>query len=359
MAELFVLLLIMHMISDFVLQDEVMCKGKYRDGMCGISLYKHAFCVFCVSAISISGIAIIGYGLENSVPNEMALGSLILMMIIGVMMCFPNLLKYNYIIFIALLIVVLGGGLIVFSLCGQGDTMALMSVFKCIIIGLMIGVIIGIPHLFIDALKGRVEKCRFNNTVIHDSGYEIFTFVADQLLHICVLFMTAVVITKWIWQVPPFVEDLGVKKLVFILMFIVCGPPANILTRRILLYRHVLKRTQDGNDTNSEEEPKTGQLIGSIERRLILFFMFINKYMAIGFLVTAKSILRFNDIKDGEDKKNGNALIKGYHTDNSEYVLVGTFISVSIAVFCGYLVFKTGDSGVVLKAYSWLVGVVY
>lgn len=315
MAELFVLLLIMHFVADFVFQNERMCIGKFEDGLCGASIYKHAFCVFCIPAVTITVISLVDFAFK------------------GVM----------------------------FS----------AVIFKSIVIGLIVGTMIAVPHLLIDALKSRIEKCSYRNTVIHDSPYEIFTFVGDQLLHFFILFLTAVVITKWVWQVPQFIERIDIKNLVFILMFIICGPPANILTRRILLYRHILKRDPndkesgptDGSRENAvnDEEPKTGQLMGSIERRLIIFFMFIDRFMAIGFLITAKSILRFNDIMQDDNKKDRkeSGILKGYLTERSEYVLIGTFISVSIAFFCGYVAMIIGDSDVVKSFYGWLIDMMF
>ena len=67
----------------------------------------------------------------------------------------------------------------------------------------------------------------------------------------------------------------------------------------------------------------SGALIGTLERWLIVFFMAIQQYEAIGFLVAAKSILRFSETKESE---------------KSEYVLAGTLVSIAIAVACGSLI---------------------
>jgi hypothetical protein len=47
----------------------------------------------------------------------------------------------------------------------------------------------------------------------------------------------------------------------------------------------------------------------------------INQYEAIGFIVAAKSLLRFKDTD----------------TAKTEYVLAGTFLSFGIAIICGVL----------------------
>jgi hypothetical protein len=68
---------------------------------------------------------------------------------------------------------------------------------------------------------------------------------------------------------------------------------------------------------------EAGKYIGMLERVLILTFVFLNQFSAIGFLVAAKSILRFGDIKEGTNRK------------GAEYILIGTMISFTVAIFTG------------------------
>lgn len=66
-----------------------------------------------------------------------------------------------------------------------------------------------------------------------------------------------------------------------------------------------------------------GTMIGYLERGLIITFIFLKHWDAIGFLLAAKGILRFNDLKP-ED-----------HRPITEYVMLGTLLSFSIAIFVG------------------------
>ncbi len=66
--------------------------------------------------------------------------------------------------------------------------------------------------------------------------------------------------------------------------------------------------------------PNAGKLIGIVERFLALALIIMGQYAAVGLIIAAKSILRING------------------TQKSEYVLVGTLISFSIAVFSGILI---------------------
>ena len=62
-----------------------------------------------------------------------------------------------------------------------------------------------------------------------------------------------------------------------------------------------------------------GWLIGQLERGLILALILTDQAAGIGFLIAAKSVLRFSDTKD--DRK------------ISEYVIIGTLASVAWALF--------------------------
>ena len=65
---------------------------------------------------------------------------------------------------------------------------------------------------------------------------------------------------------------------------------------------------------------KAGRWIGYLERLLILTFILLQEYTAIGFLVTAKSIFRFEATRQ-----------------EGEYILLGTLLSFSVAILTGLL----------------------
>ncbi|SEN32002.1 hypothetical protein SAMN04487857_113147 [Pseudomonas sp. ok272] len=69
-----------------------------------------------------------------------------------------------------------------------------------------------------------------------------------------------------------------------------------------------------------------GKLIGNLERALILTFVLLKQWEAIGFLLTAKSILRFNEIQGAKVRS------------LSEYVLLGTLLSFTLSIAVGLLV---------------------
>lgn len=70
--------------------------------------------------------------------------------------------------------------------------------------------------------------------------------------------------------------------------------------------------------------PGGGQTIGQWERLLIYLFVLVGAPTAVGFLVAAKSILRFGEIKDS-----------GTH-QQVEYILIGTLTSFGFALVAAY-----------------------
>lgn len=100
---------------------------------------------------------------------------------------------------------------------------------------------------------------------------------------------------------------------------------------------YFFKRWQTSFDAEEKEELDTdlkdglknaGKIIGILERILIFTFIIIGQYEAIGFLIAAKSIYRFTDLKSSSERK------------FSEYVLIGTLLSFIIAILVGIVIRK-------------------
>jgi hypothetical protein len=68
-----------------------------------------------------------------------------------------------------------------------------------------------------------------------------------------------------------------------------------------------------------------GRIIGQLERAMIFLFVLVDLPSAIGFLITAKSILRFGEIKDRENRM------------EAEYIIIGTLMSFLFAIFFAYI----------------------
>ena len=160
---------------------------------------------------------------------------------------------------------------------------------------------IGIVHLCIDIWKSyRPEKVTW--------------FALDQALHVGTLALVAWLCCRYYdWRMPFSIEPKYVATAVAVL---ICWRPANFFIKLMLKYFSVNMPEENASGFNA------GALIGTIERWLILIFVCLGCYDALGLLIAAKSIIRFSE-KD---------------TAKTEYVLAGTLLSIFIAVLAGMMV---------------------
>ena len=75
-----------------------------------------------------------------------------------------------------------------------------------------------------------------------------------------------------------------------------------------------------------------GLLIGYIERMLVILFFILGEYTAIGLVIASKSILRFNDLKDGLHNHSPVKIDM-----KSEYILLETMLILLIGMINGIL----------------------
>lgn len=150
----------------------------------------------------------------------------------------------------------------------------------------------------------------------------ILYFGTDQFLHLLVILI--------IWWIK-FPDNISLKQ-IFYACFVnrnvwIVGIALISLTRPVgIVIGMITKSFRDQIKNHNEQSlENAGAWIGILERLIIFFLVLISQYEAIGLLVAAKSIIR---LKEGEQKM-------------SEYVLVGTLISISVALLTGYIVSKS------------------
>lgn len=83
--------------------------------------------------------------------------------------------------------------------------------------------------------------------------------------------------------------------------------------------------TESLSDSIGESLSNAGKFIGMLERLLVFIFIVTGHWEGIGFLLAAKSVFRFSDLKESKDRK------------MTEYILIGTLLSFSIALTVGLL----------------------
>ncbi|MCA1747114.1 MAG: DUF3307 domain-containing protein [Bacteroidales bacterium] len=155
-------------------------------------------------------------------------------------------------------------------------------------------------------------------------------FLIDQGLHITVICII------WIaffgdWAMFPgllfFFNDPLVLMVILSYLFIL-SPSAVLIRILTEKYQPDIQTRPAGFVEKREAEEviglkDAGRLIGILERVMIVSFILIQQYALIGFLIAAKSVLRYSDIKTNYDRK------------RVEYILIGTLLSFSIAIITG------------------------
>lgn len=157
--------------------------------------------------------------------------------------------------------------------------------------------------------------------------FERNTFFIDQVLHIvCICAISYLLLRRNIalneWPiVKEFFHIAGISRLdlmAWFLALLLIHKPANITIAKLLLI-YKPKDTEENKDTSIN----TGRFIGSVERIIMLIFLSIGQYSAIGLVLTAKSIARYDRItKD---------------TAFAEYYLLGTLLSTLIAILTSFI----------------------
>lgn len=166
-------------------------------------------------------------------------------------------------------------------------------------------IIITVSHFIIDTVK----------CFIKNDG--LLPFTVDQLLHLAII---TCICFLWegadYWVFPQWCYMSDNNLVVALTGALILGKPANIVIKKTL---DQYKITKNGK----VESNNVGSLIGTLERLLTLLFIMVGEMSAVGFLLAAKSILRFRDTD----------------TVKTEYVLAGTLLSFGIAIAVGMITY--------------------
>jgi hypothetical protein len=170
------------------------------------------------------------------------------------------------------------------------------------LMAVLLALTIGGSHYLID-----VAKSYSNNGLA--------AFLLDQLAHLSVLLLLWSAYTdNWHWWPPQLPTGWLVVGMAYLLVL----TPASVLIGQLLRsWRpELLALPVQGLLAG-------GHYIGMLERALLLTFVLLDQFAAVGFLLAAKSIFRFGDLSRAQDVK------------FTEYVLLGTLLSITISLGIG------------------------
>ncbi|MGO3733098.1 MAG: DUF3307 domain-containing protein [Vagococcus sp.] len=179
-----------------------------------------------------------------------------------------------------------------------------------------------ICHWLIDMVK-----------VIIESNYHLkhkrIVYIIDQACHLISISMIA----YWYQPIQIELPHLLIKAIPYGLYFLLIMKPTNVTFKIVFDKYQYSPASQLKNEPNyvikEKELPTTvagaGALIGDFERLIMGMLLFQQQFSAIGLILTAKSITRYNKIS----------------TDPafSEYYLIGTLYSVLVTIGLYLLIF--------------------
>ncbi len=170
--------------------------------------------------------------------------------------------------------------------------------------------IIAVFHWGLDVVKSYFETKKY---------LKKYLFFIDQAIHIITIVFVVFLFDKYdSINLPEFINHSKILAIVTGFVFILT--PVNYFIKAIFEAFDI--KLPKKNDLKN-----AGKLIGNTERILILFFILVGEYGAIGFLLAAKSILRYNEKDENFPNK-------------TEYVLAGTLLSFAFAILTGFFILK-------------------
>lgn len=166
-------------------------------------------------------------------------------------------------------------------------------------------------HFIIDAIKSKLPNS------------SIWIFFTDQFLHLVIILLVWLCYTQ---QFQIFYNTISSSMLqtklwwLFFLYLLLTIPSSVIIGKMTQKWSNEIEK---GGENNKIGLKDAGKWIGIIERVLIFTFIVVNELSVIGFLLAAKSVFRFGDLKDSSDQR------------KTEYIIIGTFLSFALAIVVG------------------------
>jgi len=174
--------------------------------------------------------------------------------------------------------------------------------------------VIAITHYLIDGFKVKLNT----HSVLGPHAFFI-----DQTMHLLIIVGVAMLYDRFHGLDFYYELPISYNALLILSAYLLCLKPANIFIKEVFRSSKIAIAMTNKEATHdvsrATELPNAGKVIGILERLLALTFIMIGEYQAVGFLIAAKSILRYKDTD----------------TLKTEYVLIGTMLSFGIAVGLG------------------------
>lgn len=171
-----------------------------------------------------------------------------------------------------------------------------------------IALAITLVHLGIDLIKLYAQKPKTKTT----------WFIADQALHLLSILLIWAAITEVSIDLKQILQSPKILSLITLVLFLT-QPTSIILS-------NLLKKWSDSIPSQPDQSLQdAGKYIGILERLFVFSFIVTGHWEAVGFLLAAKSVFRFGDLRKSKERK------------LTEYILIGTLLSFGIAIVSGLI----------------------
>ncbi len=184
-------------------------------------------------------------------------------------------------------------------------------------------------HFVIDMLKFIFYKTtkKFMSHMAYKDFWQTkgkVVYIVDQVLHVISIFIISIIFVEQVgsllrWGIFDYSDDINNMLLRYGLMVLLIFKPVNITFRQLFIHTKP-------EEERSTDENNAGQLIGNMERLLILVLLALGQFTAIGLVFTAKSITRYDKISKE----------KAF----AEYYLLGTLFSMLATLVLYLLIIK-------------------
>lgn len=165
--------------------------------------------------------------------------------------------------------------------------------------------LLAVFHLVIDGAKLVMQK----------PATKRLYFFLDQLAHLVSIYFI------WRWyagDTMPWQKLSSESFIILAVCIIFTTTPCSYFVKAF-----ISKWVPDQSNNTEASLQSAGKYIGIIERLLVFAFIATHNLAAVGFLITAKSVFRFGDLREAKDRR------------MTEYVLIGTLSSFGLAMLCG------------------------
>jgi hypothetical protein len=163
--------------------------------------------------------------------------------------------------------------------------------------------LLSLSHLVIDVAKSYLFKKRI---------YKKALFFIDQALHIAIIIGGVFLFSRN--EAIHFPFSIPINTVYILFALIACTKPSNVFIKNYMEASSIISEKKKDNALL-----KAGRVIGSLERIISFSLILFDQFAAVGFIIAAKSILRFRDTD----------------TAKTEYLLIGSLLSFGTAILLG------------------------